>query len=432
MPKLTITRRGLLASALAAAGCRSSRSSSQSDDSHSSHLADSHSSSEHVEVSANALSSGCPSATPHGLDKGFSASSSYLPQHADVHVHPPQEIPAFSWDATGPPRVLPRRAADAKVQKSMEAAYGMLEDGSSAGMTPVSILSQAYLHAMYCHGGNNGEHSIHAPGNFFLAWHRAAMFFHERLIQWVLKDPGFRLPYWEPSSKFGIYGNGALNHPRGIKSSSPILPKSLLGIADFSEAAIQIYDWHAGVHAAFCGDFGIIAQAGLDPLFYGFHTFVDRVWDASQVKRQMELGSGWGVFFNPYQRTNPNNQESGWVYVDLREFSDPSDWGYTYDPPLSPDTLVEPSGLIFRDVPLGEGSPSNYTISAQPKGAGQATTLAVLEPFGRGQDPYRRIDLDQARVNELLNGSWEFVVTPAQHQAPIVLRPNQVASALSR
>jgi len=409
MSEWAISRRSLLTSAMAliGAGCRSSRSPS-----------------EFAALSAADSGDRCPSLTANPSDGWGSVSPKEL-QGANVH-EAPRGLASFSWEGTGVPELLPRPNARQIDPSKMQLAYQSLVDGSSA-FTPKSIDSQAYVHLIYCHG----NHSIHLLGNFFLAWHRAAMFFHERLIQWVLKDTSFRLPYWEPSRNFGIYGSGALNHPRGINSEIPVLPKSLLQIEGFSSAAAAILDWHGKVHKAVCGDFGKIAQAGLDPLFYGFHTFVDRVWEASQVKGQMEPGSGWGLFFNPYQwNQNLRDRESGWVWVDLTKFKDPSAWGYRYDPPLSPDTLAEPPGLIFRDIPLGHRSPETYTISARPKSGGKAIALAVLEPFGRHQDPYRRLDMDQTRVDELLNGSWDFVVTPAQQSVPITtLGYNQVVRA---
>ncbi|XP_078439451.1 polyphenol oxidase I, chloroplastic-like [Wolffia australiana] len=84
---------------------------------------------------------------------------------------------------------------------------------------PHSFLSQANNHCLYCTGSYDQVNSsslfkIHRSWLFF-PWHRAYLFFHERILGKLLGDESFALPYWSWDSPEGmqipgVYFNGTL------------------------------------------------------------------------------------------------------------------------------------------------------------------------------------------------------------------------------
>jgi hypothetical protein len=81
---------------------------------------------------------------------------------------------------------------------------------SMAPSNPRSLAFQAWLHQYYCckHPEGSSEiipgavRNIHSTSDF-LPWHRAFLFFHERIIQSVSGDRNFRLPVWDWESPCG-------------------------------------------------------------------------------------------------------------------------------------------------------------------------------------------------------------------------------------
>ena len=59
-------------------------------------------------------------------------------------------------------------------------------------------MAQAHVHCYYCAGSfyNPTQVEIHG-GWFFFPWHRAYLYFHERILGSLIGDPTFALPYWD-------------------------------------------------------------------------------------------------------------------------------------------------------------------------------------------------------------------------------------------
>ena len=76
---------------------------------------------------------------------------------------------------------------------------------------PRSLAFQAWLHQYYC-CNHKASHARSFPGaatnihntSDFLPWHRAFLFFHERIIQGVSGNKDFRLPVWDWESPCGF------------------------------------------------------------------------------------------------------------------------------------------------------------------------------------------------------------------------------------
>ena len=178
---------------------------------------------------------------------------------------------------------------------------------------PVGWMGQARIHSYACPHGNW----------FFLPWHRAYLYYFERICRAVSGDPNFMLPYWDWTTHRSLppvfWGQGnPLDHTEGdsdflgfrgrrIKADQPmansdefvsqeIIDDTVLGVADFSTAMggdaapkPRPEDTvaraggnlegtpHNGVHGAISGDMGGM-WSPLDPIFWLHHANVDRLW----------------------------------------------------------------------------------------------------------------------------------------------------------
>ena len=54
------------------------------------------------------------------------------------------------------------------------------------------------MHCWYCSGAADSLNGMEIHGSWwFLAWHRAYLYFHERILGALIGDPTFALPYWD-------------------------------------------------------------------------------------------------------------------------------------------------------------------------------------------------------------------------------------------
>src|SRR5207302_7904777 len=75
-------------------------------------------------------------------------------------------------------------------------AYQKLRElTQSAPNDPRGLMQQANVHCFQC-GGNPQGNDIHQSWLFF-PWHRAYLYYHERILGKLINDPTFRLPYWD-------------------------------------------------------------------------------------------------------------------------------------------------------------------------------------------------------------------------------------------
>lgn len=175
---------------------------------------------------------------------------------------------------------------------------------------PRSWAQQRRLHARAAERGQTDPaFMIHGSHHFF-PWHRAYLYFHERILAWhlagqTIPDPSFRLPVWgwetsldglndptmytEPRDRAGH--PNPLYHARRFASfeSSDTDCRTALtfGGRDFfgypptlgasNNGSIE-NGVHADVHVDVGGDMGRIVTAANDPLFFAHHANIDRLW----------------------------------------------------------------------------------------------------------------------------------------------------------
>ena len=70
---------------------------------------------------------------------------------------------------------------------------------AQAGPTiPIVCVPPGAVHCWYCSGALDGLSGIEIHGGWwFLAWHRAYLYFHEQILGTLIGDPTFALPYWD-------------------------------------------------------------------------------------------------------------------------------------------------------------------------------------------------------------------------------------------
>ena len=199
--------------------------------------------------------------------------------------------------------ILPRRPAStlsaAEITQLKDAYKAMRALDTSAPNDPRGFLRQANVHCWYCGAGTQ----VHFTWQFF-AWHRAYLYFHERILGKLIGDMNFRLPYWDWDTPSHRKLPGAYSDPNdnsnplwnGTRSMDPTeeIPEEDVG-EDVMEAALTADTFtefggtasgsgipegtpHGAVHVDVGGDMGFFDSAGKDPVFYAHHANVDKMW----------------------------------------------------------------------------------------------------------------------------------------------------------
>lgn len=361
-----------------------------------------------------------------GLMKSFAqdmqeCSDSDVPSDNPMNCSPsaPSGPPVPFTPPTGP--TYPRKSAfdltPREVDRFRTAYQAMRDLTQSNPQDPRGWLQQSAVHCWYCGGGTDALSGpeIHF-GWFFLPWHRAYLYFHERMLGQLIDDPTFRLPYWD-WDRFGmtpsrqamppIYTQGnlssnSLNDPfRGASPiqqmpftcSNPYLTYRVLSQSSFETfggvpntgnprnqgqlEATQHDRIHnfvgLGVDAQgkfnpayqpLCGaDMGDLSTAARDPIFFAHHGNIDRFWDMwknFQPGRENPTDDFWqGQGFLFY------DENARWVSIQVSDVLDTRNLGYTYaslqtslppkKPPLTAPKLDIESAVVVsgkNGIPL--------------------------------------------------------------------------------
>ncbi len=241
-------------------------------------------------------------------------------------------------------------------------AYQKLRALSDSDPTdPRGWMQQANVHCWNC-GGSGSD--IHGSWTFF-PWHRAYLYFHERILCKLLNDSSFRLPYWswdDPNyrslpaiyraAKVGAAANSLYDANRssaalgGGSMPSSIFPaaQNPMNSANFaafgggSDAGGSLeFGPHGAIHMWTGGpdqpyaDMGNLSLAARDPIFYAHHCNIDRLW-AEFVRR------------NPVAHANPTDEDfltrsfqffdenKQLVTIRVQDVLDPVPLGFSYRP----------------------------------------------------------------------------------------------------
>ena len=293
--------------------------------------------------------------------------------------------------------------------KRLEHAYDLLRNLKPTD--PRSYAAQANVHCFYC----GASEEIHGGWNF-LPWHRAYLYFHERILAGLLGDDSFALPYWDWPSEPKLpaaYTTGALLDARraqGRNARTASLASVFPGpngvqaavMAALSQTTFFLFGGgldpltgvmvsgaienspHGPVHgwtgtpfvpATSTGgdDMGLLATAGKDPVFFAHHGNIDRLWNVWLATPSGQMNPTDAAFLNASWRFV--DFDGKWVRISARDVLDNKTslkYDYNDDPRLTARklaTLTRPSG-----PPVSIGRPSEPTGKTQPGGVVLATT----------------------------------------------------------
>jgi len=333
-----------------------------------------------------------------GLSAGASlmASAKALAQGAIVPLHcvpplPPGQAAAFS-PASGPVRV--RKSVfdltPAEISR-LKNAYAELKKLTQAD--PRGWHHQGEVHCWYCSGALDSLNGMEIHGGWwFLPWHRAYLYFHERILGALIGDPTFALPYWDwdsctddprdmtgrnrfPGEVYGFQGdttNPLHDSTRAVGPNDripttlvgPTTVKSILAAKSFTdfggsgnEELPVVADSpgdpqqmgqlegapHGGVHLwttdprGFSGlsNMGSLNSAGFDPVFFAHHANIDRLWDlwVQGTAHANPKSNRW----NNEQPFFFYDQAGTWTGIVISQMTDPGGpLSYRYDPPNWP------------------------------------------------------------------------------------------------
>jgi polyphenol oxidase len=211
----------------------------------------------------------------------------------------------------------------ARLQAAFAALRGLQESDKR------SWIQQADIHALNCGSCTNDATQIHFSWTFF-PWHRAYLYYVERILGALIEDRSFRLPYWDwenlrtlPPAYTTPAGTGNslwdMNRDVGLAAGGTLPPfdgsqarvAMLKGITDFatfggsaaSSGACEM-DPHGPIHVDVgfdggndMGDFGFAAR---DPVFFAHHSNIDKIWS-----QWNHLSTGPGL--PPGAYTNPTD-----------------------------------------------------------------------------------------------------------------------------
>jgi tyrosinase len=176
---------------------------------------------------------------------------------------------------------------------------------------PRSWAAQAAIHGNAA-GFNFCQHGT----DHFFSWHRAYLFYFEKICQELTGEKSFGLPYWnwgiDPAMHPAFTAAGSpLNHPRNNTSvaGNPAFTvpqlNGILSDSNFFTFSSQVEGTpHNTVHDIVGLDM-VTGGSPVDPVFWPHHCMVDYIW------------AKWNIELN-----NANTNDAGWLHTSWDHFVD--------------------------------------------------------------------------------------------------------------
>lgn len=320
-------------------------------------------------------------------------------------------------------KVVPRLSAAEIADSGKETQLKQFRDavGLVRNLPQTDVISWTKEIAQHCiNCAPSNTNNVHYNWQF-LTWHRAYLYFLERILRTLSKQDDLRLVYWDwenaksrvlpeiyaPSGQPLYWDNrGNLSGPWWPLTNELVDVQPLLAIPDFKDfggTATQnnprpaaYLGPHANVHNNFKpgGDMRNLQYSPRDPVFYAHHGNIDRLW-TSWVKaghKNPDFGDA-KVYFYDETRT--------WRYVLMNDLRDESKLGYRYSTLMTPKTPVNQ----LRQFALQKaGARFKLPSAAAPK-----ITAAAPTPHYLLIQNIRNLDKFPAQITEF----GIFVGTPA-------------------
>jgi hypothetical protein len=239
-------------------------------------------------------------------------------------------------------------------------------------------------HCLHCKGPRGpASNNIHYS-SAFLPWHRAYLYFMERILRKLSGDNDLRLIYWNwenSQSRLvpGIYApqNQCLywanRHLTTALTNQQVDVKPLLAIPDFptfgggaqGNSGAAYGGPHANVHNAFApGDMANLMYSPRDPVFYAHHGNIDRLWSSwarQPGHKNPDFGSDKAYFYDENRKLR---------YIEFNDLKDETKLGYRYSSYMSPTVAVGrlKSFAVAGKEALFNMAPEAITRMAHTKG----------------------------------------------------------------
>ncbi len=177
---------------------------------------------------------------------------------------------------------------------------------------PRSWSAQAAIHGTVAGGFNFCQHGT----NHFFSWHRAYLFYFEKICQELTGERHFGLPYWNWNQNPDMHpaftaAGSPLNHPRnntsvaGNAAFNNATMNTIFSDGNFFTFSSQLEGTpHNTAHVVVGGDM-LTGGSPLDPVFWAHHCMVDYGW----AKWNIEL-------------ENDNTNDAGWNSTSWNHFVD--------------------------------------------------------------------------------------------------------------
>lgn len=216
--------------------------------------------------------------------------------------------------------ILPRLPASslgaADVIKLRSAYTALRKLTVTSPSDPRGWLQQGDKHCWNCGGGLDGQAGEEIHGSWlFFPWHRAYLYFHERILGALINDKSLRLSYWDwdnnadraiPSawvtpnnstnSLFDANRSAVAGSQLPTSLVGPAIMNPILGSATFAQiggtnatggnlengphGAVHIWCGNTSLAGPAKADMGLLDTAAQDPIFFAHHANIDRLWNA--------------------------------------------------------------------------------------------------------------------------------------------------------
>jgi polyphenol oxidase len=314
---------------------------------------------------------------------------------------------------------------NATEQARLNQAYVLLR--SLPPDDPRGWLPQAHVHCFYCAGSADNPTPIEIHGGwFFFPWHRAYLYFHERILATLLGDDTFALPYWNwdtPNTGTAfppVYSNpGALfdlsrgatvgstptlesvfdsnninvdqilqetNYELFMGSSADAFNNYGGGIENGPHGLVHLWSGQPSLQdSSGVIDMGVLQTAARDPLFFCHHANVDRMWYLwNNMSNQNPADCGW--LQQTWQFYDQNQQ---WTSISVADVVDTEN-SLKYSYMLPQKSLRSTAFTIAQKRQSVFTAPQTQEKTVQ---TGTPTTKEITIP----QDERRRIRAEAVR-----------------------------------
>jgi hypothetical protein len=297
------------------------------------------------------------------------------PSRARADFNPVSCSPRSPFTTDSRPDVLERRPVGQTDVDKLRKAYGLMKQWDTDHLgDPRGFMFQASIHQQMS-SFQQGVNQLHQCWHFF-PWHRAYLYFHERILAWHLGnrqnlDETFRLPVWDweshqdsyykapayfdpPNSTNplwidGRFGSDAGTFLQGFSAAFLDALKEPLTRVFYSGPAGQ-HDFgniegtpHGAMHLCTGGKMGVARTAAYDPLFYAHHANVDKMWTWRRhaIAKDVPSDPAWlsGTLWTFY------DESAQCVAVKPTDLLDEAALKYSYAKP-PPALKPEPANLV--------------------------------------------------------------------------------------